>query len=512
MRRYISAAASSSHTAIRALLSSPPVGERVSVAGWVRSARFQKRVGFLEVNDGSCAANLQVVLPIDAEGSAGGALAPGTAAALTTGASVRASGTLVKSPKPGQPVELAADDVAVMSGAEAATYPLQKKAHSAEFLRSVVHLRARAAAPAAILRMRSVLAASLHANLSGAGCVHVHTPILTANDCEGGGELFSVGTSNATPFFGRPVFLTVSGQLHLEAFAAALSRVYTFGPTFRAENSNTTRHLAEFWMVEPEIAPARLLDGVRLCEDSLRAAAAALLSHAVDDIAVCARENPAGPLVRSRLERAAHGNFPVISYGEALARLASAPPGTFSARVPTWGGDLSSEHERWLAAEGPVFVTHYPATLKPFYMSLDEPRADFAAELAATVFRDPAAANAARATVACFDLLVPDLGELAGGSAREERLEVLATAMRLRGLLSPTTSAHTHATTKEVRPPADPADGSLDWYLDLRRYGAMPSAGWGMGFERLVAWCCGLDNVRDAIPVPRVVGAHGCRM
>jgi len=473
----------------------------VTVHGWVRTARRQKRHSFLELSDGSCASGLQVVWP---EGGGGeGALSPADGALLTAGASITAEGVLVASPKPGQAVELAAARLSVVCGADAGSYPLQKKAHSVEFLRDVLHLRARGALGGAVLRARHTLAAALHAHLQGAGLLQVHAPVLTGNDCEGAGELFTAvaeqlqtdgeggsGGGGGGGFFGRPAYLTVSGQLHLEAFAAALSRVYSFGPTFRAENSNTTRHLAEFWMVEPEVAPAGLPEALRLCEGAVAAAARALLAERADDVEVLAAGGGASggggsgcvaqPLV-ARLEAAARGGFAALTYREALAALEA-----HGGRAVPWGSDLSSEQERWLAERhvgGPVFVTHYPAALKPFYMRASEGDGG---------------------TVDNFDLLVPGLGELAGGSAREHRHDRLAAAMAARGLLSRAVAeAVAGADGGASRPPANPANGTLDWYLDLRRYGGVPSAGWGLGFERLVAWACGLDNVRDAAPCPR---------
>jgi asparaginyl-tRNA synthetase len=468
----------------------------------VRTARRQKRYSFLELTDGTCASGLQVVWP-EAGGASAGALPAADAALLTAGASVSVEGVLLASPKPGQAVELAASRLRVVCGADAASYPLQKKAHSVEFLRDVLHLRARGALGGAVLRARHTLSAALHAHLQGAGLLQVHTPVLTGNDCEGAGELFTAVAGAPPPgapqqalaggggFFGRPAYLTVSGQLHLEAFAAALSRVYSFGPTFRAENSNTTRHLAEFWMVEPEVAPAGLPEALRLCEGAVAAAAGALLAQRRDDVELLAAGGGASggggggaplPLV-ARLEAAARGGFAVLTYCEALAALGRGGGGR---AAPPWGSDLSGEQERWLAEKhvgGPVFVTHYPAVLKPFYMR---------------------ASGGGGGTVDNFDLLVPGAGELAGGSAREHRHDLLAAAMAKRGLLSDAVvKALAGADGGASRPPADPANGTLDWYLDLRRYGGVPSAGWGLGFERLVAWACGLDNVRDAAPCPR---------
>lgn len=569
-------------------------GQRATVTGMIRSARRQKKYSFLELNDGSCAQSLQVVW-----GESGAAnptatspavISPEDSPRLLTGASVTVHGTLVQSPKAGQAVELQAERVTLEGGVDA-SYPLQKKAHTLEFQREILHLRPRAPLAAAVLRARHTLSTSIHHSLASRGYCHIHTPILTSNDCEGAGELFTVSTgasgaggggggtgdagsaggatggaptntTAAAPFFGRPTHLTVSGQLHLEAFAAGLSRVYAFGPTFRAENSATARHLAEFWMVEPECSPGGLEDAMELCEGVVREGVAALLEREAGelpkqqqlrgggggggegqfravvpgDLETIAKEGGGGgggvgvssssnsnsnnnyEALRARLNKitanptAATATaiptlpFPRVSYTEALRLLhegvaaGKAPP--FTVPVPSWGGDLGSEHERWLAEVAfngsPVFVTHYPATLKPFYMR----------QCRNSRSSDPGV------VVENFDLLVPGLGELAGGSAREEDYGRLGKAMAERGLLSPEVAQAVVVTgggpSSPLLPPANPSNGTLDWYLDLRRYGGRSSAGWGLGFERLVAWATGIDNVRDAIPCPRTKG--GCAM
>ena len=483
-----------------------------SASGWIRSVRRQKRFSFLELNDGSSAVNLQVVWP-ESDAAHPLPFAEAEGALLSTGASVHVEGVLLPSPKAGQSVELAARSIRVV-GACDASYPLQKKAHSAEFLREILHLRARGSQGASVLRLRHTLACALHAHLQAAGLVQVHTPVLTGNDCEGAGEQFLVSPTSwpaaSPPFFGRPAYLTVSGQLHLEAAAQGLSRVYAFGPTFRAENSNTSRHLAEFWMLEPELAPGDLQAAMQLCQGALQACCAAALgpAGAADTAALGSAASGGAPALLARLQAAAQAPaFPTLTYTQALRLLNAAPTG-----LPqlAWGADLPSEHERWLCEQhtgGPVFVTHYPAALKPFYMR-----------------QAPAGgaggAGALGPVVENFDLLVPGVGELAGGSAREDRLAVLGASMAARGLLSPAFAQAVAALAAEGGGRqgssslqvgvADPANGTLDWYLDLRRYGGMPSAGWGMGFERLVAWAAGLDNVRDAIPCPRA--RHACSM
>lgn len=464
----------------------------VATRGWVRSVRRQKHLAFIEVSDGSCQQNLQVVV--------NGAVD----ASLTTGSAVQVSGTLQPSLGAAQTAELHAQpqQVVVVGACDATAYPLQKKGHTLEFLRDLPHLRPRTNTIGATLRVRHVLAQSLRATLEGEGFLQVHTPVLTSNDCEGAGELFRVTTANAAPpasssstsseFFGRPAFLTVSGQLHAEAIAAAIDRVYTFGPTFRAENSNTTRHLAEFWMLEPEMAFATLDDVIGLAERCVQGAVQAALARCGDEIRFFQTRGPTtGDL---GLARVSGQPFQRLSYSEAVRALQSAyTRGQVSGSKPlprnktgglevTWGDDLSSEQERWICdwvGEGrPVFVTHYPAALKPFYMRQSD---------------DPSSAGD-EGVVEAFDLLAPRLGELVGGSAREERLDKLRAAMQRKGLLTDDSAG----------------GGELDWYLDLRRFGSAPHGGWGLGFERLVLFVTGLDNIRDAIPMPRAPGL--CRM
>lgn len=383
-----------------------------------------------------------------------------------------------------------------------------------------MHLRPRTSVAGAMLRVRHSLTQAVHAYFDGKGYFAVNTPVLTSNDCEGAGELFAVAPASAVSapsapaapaaagapaappaapappahFFSKPVYLTVSGQLHLEAFACALSRVYTFGPTFRAENSNTTRHLAEFWMLEPELAPGTAEDAMDLAEGCVKACVTGVLEKRGSDLATLVDRVDSG--LMERLQRTASGApFPRIRYTEAVNILQAS--GQAFKQPVVWGEGLASEHERWLAEShvgGPLFVTDYPAAIKPFYMRHNEPRAD-----------EPSP------TVGAFDLLVPRIGELIGGSAREERAEVLGPAMAAAGLLSPRMAAAARKGPQALaaEPPADPNAG-LDWYLDLRRFGSVPHAGWGMGFERLVLFCTGLENIRDAIPMPRVPGS--CRM
>lgn len=397
---------------------------------------------------------------------------PSTLPDLATGAAIRVTGVLQAAPAGGQ-LEIAASEVTLVGACDASTYPLQKKRHSAEFLRDIVHLRPRSNLGGAVLRTRDTLAAAVHGALREAGCVYVHTPILTSNDCEGAGETFDVTTKNCSSrehFFGAPVFLTVSGQLQAEAFATALSNVYTFGPTFRAEESHTPRHLAEFWMVEPELAWATMEDAVSLAGQTLQAAARAMLQERASDLEFF--QQRVDSAVISRVQSAAEGSFAMMTYDEARAALEKAD---LPAEVrKSWPDGLSTPEEMWLSEQyvgGPVAVTHYPAACKPFYMLQVDP--------------EQHGSSPHGPTVAGFDLLVPRVAELFGGSAREHRLDRLESAMARAGF-----------------DPADP-EGPLHWYVQLRQYGSVPHAGWGLGFERMVQFMTGVDNIRDVMPVPR---------
>lgn len=430
----------------------------VEVAGWLTSARLGKRVGFLVLSDGSSAQPLQVVLPgvlLDAEPAL---------RRLGAGWSVRVRGRLVPSQGAGQEWELQADAVLFTGAVEdPETYPIQPKAHTPEFLRTVPHLRHRVPRFGAMARLRHVAAAAIHAHLDAAGFLWVATPILTASDAEGAGARFRVRAEDASAteeeFFGQPAYLTVSGQLAGEALCAALSRVYTFGPTFRAERSYTTRHLAEFWMVEPEWAFATLDDLVGLAEGLLKAAVTACLARCPAEMALFARE---GGRSLQEWEAFLATPFARLTYTEAVERL--------RARVGfvqpvTWGMDLQSEHEKALVEEvgGAVAVTDYPEGIKAFYMKTSPDGK----------------------TVAAVDILVPGMGELVGGSVREERLAALDARMTAMGL-------------------------SLDAYgayRDLRRYGTVPHGGFGLGFERLVAFLSGVPSVKDSIAYPRAAGS-----
>ena len=454
----------STHTKIRQLLARPPLGETVRVAGWIRTRRDAGGFSFVEVNDGSCLGNLQVI----ADKGLGNYEAE--IKRLTTGCSVEVEGIVQESPAKGQAFELLATRVTVVGWADPETYPLQKKRHSFEFLREMAHLRPRTNALGAVARVRSRLAYAVHTFFQERGFIQVHTPIITTSDCEGAGEMFQISTGQPSggpgaEFFGRRAGLTVSGQLQAEVYALALGDVYTFGPTFRAENSNTSRHLAEFWMIEPEMAFCDLAGNRRIAEE--------LLKYLINDIlAVCAEDMElfdrfiAKGLV-DRLRSVAGQEFAHITYTEAVDELLRSGR-TFDFPV-RWGIDLQSEHERYLTDEvyrRPLVVTDYPAAIKPFYMRVsDDGR-----------------------TVAAMDILVPGIGEIVGGSQREERYEVLEQRMQAAGI-------------------------DLDdyrWYLDLRRYGTVPHAGFGLGFERLVQFVSGMANIREVIPFPRTPGFAPC--
>ncbi|EQC29959.1 asparaginyl-tRNA synthetase [Saprolegnia diclina VS20] len=465
MQRFLTRALSTSipRTAVKDLLATAP-GADASVSGWVKSVRRQKNVSFITLNDGSSFQSLQVVC------DGGDDLAK-----VTVGSSIRAVGRVTAAPKSGQ-VEIHASDVHVYGTSDASTYPLSKKYHTLEFVREHLHLRPRTNTFGAVTRVRNALSQGLHAYFQSQDFVQVHTPILTSIDCEGAGEQFRVeresGAKKEDPFFGLPAYLTVSGQLHAEMYASALTNVYTFGPTFRAENSNTTRHLAEFWMLEPEMAFAGLPECMATAQGAVQNALRFAMDKCGDDLAFfhdqVAKSNADKNLLGQLETVLSTDAFPHLTYTDAIEVLQKAPVSFDLA--PEWGMDLKTEHERYLAEKhvgGPVFVTDYPAALKAFYMRLnDDTEPD-------------------RATVAGMDLLVPAIGELVGGSVREDRLDVLQRKMADAGI--------------------DPT--GLEWYLDLRRYGSVPHAGWGMGFERLVLFATGLENIRDAIPVPRYPGA-----
>ena len=448
-----------------------PARGEVTVRGWVRTRRDSKAgLSFVNVSDGSCFAPIQVVAPSTLSNY------ESEIRHLTAGCSVVARGTLVPSQGQGQSFEIQAEAIQVVGWVEdPETYPIQPKAHSLEFLREVAHLRPRTNLFGAVTRIRDCLAKAVHRYFHENGYYWISTPIITTSDAEGAGQMFRVSTLDMAnlprdgkgevdfgrDFFGKETFLTVSGQLNVEAYCLALSKVYTFGPTFRAENSNTTRHLAEFWMVEPEIAFADLAEDARVAEEFLKYLFRAVLHERGDDMAFIAERVQKDAI--TRLETFVNAPFERISYTDAVALLQKSGK-KFDFPVE-WGLDLQTEHERWLTEQHvgrPVVVTNYPEQIKSFYMRLNEDGR----------------------TVAAMDVLAPGIGEIIGGSQREERLDRLDTRIAQFGL--------------------DP--DHYQWYRDLRRYGTVPHAGFGLGFERLVVYVCGLSNIRDAIPYPRAPG------
>ena len=443
----------------RVLLRDEPCDE-IHIAGWVRTRRDSKAFSFLEINDGTCLANLQVVADAGIPGS-------DELAAMNTGASVEVRGKLVPSPAAGQKWELQATSIRLVGGVPE-DYPLQKKGHSAEFLRSIAHLRPRTNLHGAVFRTRSRMAFAIHRFFQERDFVHVHTPIITASDCEGAGEMFRVTTlpdekisRDAEDFFGKRAFLTVSGQLEGETFACALSNIYTFGPTFRAENSNTSRHAAEFWMIEPEMAFCDLAGDMDLAEALVKFLVREMLEHHEGDLAIFEKFVDKG--LRERLEFVASRPFERISYTDAVTLLQKSGE-TFQYPVE-YGLNLQSEHERWLSEnhfKKPVTVFNYPKEIKPFYMRINDDAK----------------------TVAAMDLLVPGIGEIIGGSQREERLDVLMENFTRHGI--------------------DPE--AYAWYADLRKFGSVPHAGFGLGFERLLMFVTGMANIRDVIPFARTPG------
>ena len=443
----------------RVLLRDEPCDE-IHIAGWVRTRRDSKAFSFLEINDGTCLANLQVVADAGIPGS-------DELAAMNTGASVEVCGKLVPSPAAGQKWELQATSIRLVGGVPE-DYPLQKKGHSAEFLRSIAHLRPRTNLHGAVFRTRSRMAFAIHRFFQERDFVHVHTPIITASDCEGAGEMFRVTTlpdekisRDAEDFFGKRAFLTVSGQLEGETFACALSNIYTFGPTFRAENSNTSRHAAEFWMIEPEMAFCDLASDMDLAEALVKFLVREMLEHHEGDLEIFEKFVDKG--LRERLEFVASRPFERISYTDAVALLQQSGE-TFQYPVE-YGLNLQSEHERWLSEnhfKKPVTVFNYPKEIKPFYMRINDDGK----------------------TVAAMDLLVPGIGEIIGGSQREERLDVLTENFTRHGI--------------------DPE--AYAWYADLRKFGSVPHAGFGLGFERLLMFVTGMANIRDVIPFARTPG------
>ena len=436
---------------IKSVLGRDP-GTEVTVSGWVKSRRTSRGgFSFIAINDGSCFADLQIVADQALDNY-------DDIVELGAGCALEVAGVVAESPGKGQDREVQASAVNIVGRVDdPETYPIAKKRHTFEYLRTVAHLRPRTNTFGAISRVRNTVAQAVHRYFDDNGFVWVNTPIITASDCEGAGELFQVTTPPPSNFFGRDTFLTVSGQLNVEPYCLSMSKVYTFGPTFRAENSNTSRHLAEFWMIEPEIAFADLGDLADLAEDFLKSLFAEVLRRHPDDMAFF--RDRIDKSVIERLQNVIESTFLRLDYGEAVEIL-KASGKTFEFPVE-WGRDLQSEHERYLTEEhagGPVVVVNYPKDIKAFYMRLNDDGE----------------------TVAAMDVLVPGVGEIIGGSQREERLDVLDSRM------------------------TDAVKEELWWYRDLRRYGTVPHAGFGLGLERLVLYVTGMENIRDAIPFPRV--------
>ena len=455
-------------TTVKELFQNPDqyLDQEVTVGGWVRSLRDSKAFGFIVVSDGSCFNTLQVVFHDTMENFA-------EIARLNVGAAIIITGTLVATPQAKQPFEIQASTVEV-EGASAPDYPLQKKRHSFEYLRTISHLRPRTNTFQAVFRVRSLIAYAIHRYFQDQGFVYVHTPLITGSDCEGAGEMFQVTTMDLTnvpknddgsvdfsqDFFGKPTNLTVSGQLNVETYAMAFRNVYTFGPTFRAENSNTPRHAAEFWMIEPEMAFADLNDNMVVAEGLLKYVIQYVLENAPEEMAFFNQFVDKGLL--DRLNNVLHSQFGHITYTEAV-KILEEHNDQFDYKV-SWGCDLQTEHERYLTEQvfkRPVFVTDYPKEIKAFYMKM----------------------NPDGKTVAAVDCLVPGIGEIIGGSQREDDYDTLVARMKELGL----------------------KQEDYQFYLDLRKYGSCRHSGFGLGFERCVMYLTGMSNIRDVIPFPRTV-------
>ena len=452
-------------TLVKDALVDLPIGSEVTLGGWVRTVRSSKAgMSFIALNDGSCLANIQIIAPADLANYS-------QVEKLATGASLLVTGKLTESPAKGQRVEVQAREVQVLGEADPEKFPIQPKRHTMEFLRSVAHLRARTNTFGAVMRVRNAISAAVHEFFQTRNFYWIHTPIITGSDCEGAGQMFRVTTLDvenlpktdgrvdySQDFFGRGTFLTVSGQLELETYACAMGKVYTFGPTFRAENSNTPRHLAEFWMVEPEMAFCDLAGDADLAEAFLKHVFGAVLQRCPEELEFFAKN--VDPTVIDTLKQIVDSQFVRLTYTDAMDLLTKADR-KWDFPV-SWGSDLQTEHERYLTEQTfkkPVIVTDYPKQIKAFYMR----------------------ANADGKTVAAMDVLMPRIGEIIGGSQREERLDLLEARLAEMGL---------------------PAE-DYSWYLDLRRFGSVPHAGFGLGLERAVQFVTGMANIRDVIPYPR---------
>ena len=457
---------------IRQLFLGDHLNQEICIRGWVRTFRANR---FIALNDGSCLANMQCV--VDFEHMSAEVLAE-----INTGASVEVTGILVESQGKGQKFEIQASNVSILGASNPYEYPIQPKKHSLEFLREKAHLRVRTNTFASVMRVRAALSFAVHQYFTQNGFYQVHTPIITGSDAEGAGEMFRVTTKDSgeaddkPDFFGKETNLTVSGQLEAETYAMGLGKVYTFGPTFRAENSNTSRHLAEFWMIEPEVAFNNLDDNMDLAEDFIKSVLAYVLENCKDDLGFLdqrfAQEEAKKPQIErspmgllERLQFVTQNEFKRVSYTEAIDILRNSKPNKkkkFKYAVDSWGIDLQSEHERYLVEKhftSPVILFDYPADIKAFYMRMNDDGK----------------------TVRAMDVLFPGVGEMVGGSQREERLDKLVERMKA----------------------MDIDEKELWWYLDLRRFGTAVHAGFGLGFERLVLYATGMSNIRDVIPYPR---------
>ncbi len=453
---------------IRSILSLKPENQTITATGWIRTKRDSKTLCFLEISDGTCLRNLQGVIDTSKV-----TVSEETLSRLTTGASVRLTGALAPSPGQNQAAELAVAEIEILGDCPADSYPLQKKRHSMEFLREIAHLRPRTNTIGAVARVRSSLAYAVHTFFQERGYLYVHTPIITASDCEGAGEMFQVttlplenlprtesGIDYSKDFFGKRASLTVSGQLEGEIYATALRSIYTFGPTFRAENSNTSRHLAEFWMIEPEVSFCDIDGNMDLAEDFITYLIGWALERCAEEIAFF--DKWVQPGLIASLEEVRRSRFARITYTEAVEALMKS--GQEFEYPVKWGCDLQSEHEKYLTEtvyRKPIIVTGYPKEIKAFYMKLNDDGK----------------------TVRAMDVLVPRLGEIVGGSERENRYDVLVKRIEELGL------------RRE----------DYWWYLELRKFGTVPHSGFGLGFERLIQYVTGIPNIRDVIPFPRAV-------
>ncbi|AHH06170.1 Asparaginyl-tRNA synthetase [Borrelia crocidurae DOU] len=453
------------HKSIKEILNNPITNSTITVKGWIRTKRSNGKISFLEINDGSNIKGIQAV--IDENNPQ---FEKKEFKKLTTGASISLTGILILSPAKGQTYEIKTTNFYIIGESDQETYPLQKKRHSFEFLREIPHLRIRTNTFGAVARIRNQISYKIHEYFQKNGFFYIHTPIITSNDGEGAGEIFRVSTLNLNnttnkkevdfkdDFFGKQAFLTVTGQLHGEAYAMALSKIYTFGPTFRAENSNTTRHASEFWMIEPEMAFFTLEDNINLAEDFLKYVLSETLNHCHEDMEFF--DNFIEKGVIKKIEDVINSKFEVITYTQAIKKLENATK-TFEIK-PYWGMDLQTEHERYLTEEiikKPTTVIDYPKEFKAFYMKM----------------------NQDNKTVKGMDILVPRIGEIIGGSEREDKLDQLNNRIKELNLETET----------------------LNWYLDLRRFGSTPHSGFGLGLERLLQYTTGMANIRDVIPFPR---------